>query len=93
MSVSTGRSWPLDTANPAPGVLPNAPSTNGYKGGFATDLMIKDLGIAIETAEEVEQQIKMGKTTSSIYAQAHDAGFGGEDFGAVYKLIKENLIK
>lgn len=93
MSVSTGRSWPLDTANPAPGVLPNAPSTNHYKGGFATDLMLKDLGIAIESAEEVGQQIKMGKTAGDFFAQAHDAGLGGEDFAAVYKLIKDNLIK
>jgi 3-hydroxyisobutyrate dehydrogenase len=67
MSVSTGRCWPIDTSNPAPGVLDNCPANNDYAGGFAVNLMIKDLHIALEAAEEVGAQAEAGKKTASIY--------------------------
>ncbi|RYE89270.1 MAG: 3-hydroxyisobutyrate dehydrogenase, partial [Oxalobacteraceae bacterium] len=44
MAVSTGRSWATEVCNPWPGVLPNAPASRGYSGGFGNDLMLKDLG-------------------------------------------------
>ena len=34
LSVCTANSWVIDTTNPRPGNLPNAPSTNNYEGGF-----------------------------------------------------------
>jgi 3-hydroxyisobutyrate dehydrogenase len=34
LSVSTGRSWCVDTYNPRPGVLENVPSSKNYNGGF-----------------------------------------------------------
>ena len=34
ISVSTGRSWCVDTYNPRPGVLENVPSSKNYNGGF-----------------------------------------------------------
>ena len=34
ISVSTGRSWCVDTYNPRPGVLENVPSSRDYNGGF-----------------------------------------------------------
>ncbi|WP_163374599.1 NAD-binding protein, partial [Escherichia coli] len=50
MAVSTGRSWATEVCNPWPGVLPNAPASRGYSGGFGNDLMLKDLGLAVEAA-------------------------------------------
>lgn len=34
ISVSTGRSWSLDSYNPRPGVLENVPASRDYNGGF-----------------------------------------------------------
>ena len=34
LSVSTGRSWCVDTYNPRPGILENVPSSRDYNGGF-----------------------------------------------------------
>jgi len=34
LSVSTSNSWVIDTTNPRPGNLPNAPASNNYNGGF-----------------------------------------------------------
>lgn len=46
LSVSTARSWSVDTYNPIPGYFPATPASRNYDNGFATDLMIKDLKLA-----------------------------------------------
>ncbi len=38
---------------PIPGLIPTAPSTNNYDGGFATTHMLKDVKLAIAAAEKV----------------------------------------
>lgn len=47
MKVSTSRCWSVDTYNPIPNYIANTPSCRDYDGGFACDLMLKDLGLAI----------------------------------------------
>lgn len=37
---------------PVPGILPDAPSSNGYKPGFRHELMVKDLTLGINAAKE-----------------------------------------
>jgi 3-hydroxyisobutyrate dehydrogenase len=46
MQKSSGGNWALEVYNPFPGVMPSAPASNDYAGGFLVDLMIKDLGLA-----------------------------------------------
>ena len=46
ISKSSGRNWATELYNPYPGVMPNAPASKEYAGGFGTDLMLKDLGLA-----------------------------------------------
>src|SRR5690606_39533265 len=60
MAVSTSRSWATEVCNPWPGVLENAPSSRGYTGGFGNDLMLKDLGLAVEAAMGVGATIPLG---------------------------------
>jgi len=47
INTSTGQCWSSQTYNPCPGVVPTAPSTNQYNGGFASELMTKDLLLAL----------------------------------------------
>ncbi|CAK0853658.1 unnamed protein product [Prorocentrum cordatum] len=42
LNTSSGRCWSSDTYNPCPGVMEGVPSSRGYTGGFACDLMIKE---------------------------------------------------
>jgi hypothetical protein len=42
-SSSSGQCWSLTNYCPVPGPVPNAPSNNSYKAGFASALMLKDL--------------------------------------------------
>ena len=41
LNMSTGRCWSSESYNPCPGVIMGIPSSNDYKGGFATGLMTK----------------------------------------------------
>ncbi len=87
MAVSTGRSWATEVCNPWPDVLPNAPSSRGYTGGFGNDLMLKDLGLAVEAAMRTGATIPLGELARNLYALNKQAGRGGLDFSSVVQLV------
>lgn len=89
MAVSTGRSWATEVCNPWPGVLENAPASRGYTGGFGNDLMLKDLGLAVEAAMGVGATIPLGELARNLYALNKQAGRGGLDFSSVVKLVSD----
>jgi 3-hydroxyisobutyrate dehydrogenase len=90
MAVSTGRSWATEVCNPWPGVLPHAPASRGYTGGFANDLMLKDLGLAAEAALGVGAAIPLGELARNLYALNNRAGRGGLDFSSIQSLLLSN---
>jgi 3-hydroxyisobutyrate dehydrogenase-like beta-hydroxyacid dehydrogenase len=67
---STGQSFMGDVVCPVPGVVEGAPSSNGYKLGFATDMMPKDLGLALEQAKEVGAPLVLGGPAIDLYRTA-----------------------
>ncbi|MEA9587715.1 MULTISPECIES: 3-hydroxyisobutyrate dehydrogenase [Xanthomonas] len=87
MAVSTGRSWATEVCNPWPGVLPNAPASRGYSGGFGNDLMLKDLGLVAESAVQAGVSIPLGELARNLYAMNSTAGNGALDFSSVIKLV------
>ena len=87
MAVSTGRSWATEVCNPWPGVLENAPASRGYTGGFGSDLMLKDLGLAVEAAMATGATIPLGELARNLYAMNRQAGRGELDFSSVVKLM------
>ena len=87
MAVSTSRSWATEVCNPWPGVLENAPASRGYSGGFGSDLMLKDLGLAAEAAVGVGASIPLGELARNLYAMNGQQGNGGLDFSSVVKLV------
>ena len=89
MAVSTGRSWATEVCNPWPGVLENAPASRGYTGGFGSDLMLKDMGLAVEAAMGVGATIPLGELARNLYAMNRQAGRGGLDFSSVVKVLSD----
>jgi len=89
INTSSGRCWSSDTYNPYPGVLENAPASRGYSGGFGTDLMLKDLGLACEAAKSVKQPVMLGGLAAQIYQTFSKLGNGHLDFSAVIQLFKK----
>ncbi|MEM5448685.1 MULTISPECIES: 3-hydroxyisobutyrate dehydrogenase [Paraburkholderia] len=88
MNTSTGRCWSSDTYNPYPGVIETAPSSRGYTGGFGTDLMLKDLGLATDAAKGVHQPAYMGALAQQLYQAMSSHGDGKLDFSAIIKLYR-----
>eukprot|EP00088_Acartia_fossae_P044066 TRINITY_DN4670_c0_g1_i2.p1 TRINITY_DN4670_c0_g1~~TRINITY_DN4670_c0_g1_i2.p1 ORF type:complete len:342 (+),score=89.46 TRINITY_DN4670_c0_g1_i2:54-1028(+) len=89
MGSATGRCWSVDTYNPCPGVLPNVPSSNDYKGGFGTALMTKDLGLAQDAATRAGAATPLGSLSHQIYRTMCNNGFAEKDFSSAFKFIQK----
>ena len=92
MKQSSGGNWALNVYNPYPGVMDGVPASRGYEGGFLVDLMTKDLGLAMDTAEQSRSSVPMGSLAKNLYRvhqQLHDAG--GLDFSSIQWLFKADL--
>jgi 3-hydroxyisobutyrate dehydrogenase len=89
MRRSSGGNWALEKYNPMPGVMEAAPASKNYAGGFGTDLMLKDLGLAQENAAAVRASTPLGGLARNLYAAHSLAGHGGLDFSSVLKLFQK----
>ncbi|AYF86354.1 3-hydroxyisobutyrate dehydrogenase [Pseudomonas sp. JS3066] len=88
INTSSGRCWSSEINNPFPGVLENAPASRGYSGGFGTDLMLKDLGLATEAARHAKQPVVLGAAAQQLYQTFSLQGYGGLDFSAIINLFR-----
>lgn len=87
MLQSSGRNWTLELYNPCPDVMPNVPSSNGYQGGFMVDLMKKDLGLAMEAANQSQSMTPMGALASNLYNIHSAQGNGTKDFSSIFEML------
>ena len=84
VSTSSGYSWTMNAYCPAPGVGPQSPADNGYKPGFAAELMLKDLRLSQAAAEAADADTPMGQAAAALYEQFVEAEDGkGMDFSAM----------
>jgi len=90
MRRSSGGNWALEKYNPMPGVMETSPASKSYAGGFGTDLMLKDLGLAQENAAAVRASTPLGGMARNLYAAHSLAGHGGLDFSSVLKLFQKS---
>ncbi|VXB28319.1 NAD-dependent L-serine dehydrogenase [Burkholderia sp. 8Y] len=86
INTSTGRCWSSDTCNPYPGIVETAPASREYSGGFGADLMLKDLGLAVDAARGAKQPVFMGAIAQQLYQSMSQQGLGGLDFSGIIKL-------
>ena len=84
VSTSSGYSWTMNAYCPAPGVGPKSPADNGYLPGFASELMLKDLGLSQMAAEAVDADTPMGERALELYRRfVEDEDGRGKDFSAM----------
>ena len=84
VSTSSGYSWSMNAYCPAPGVGPQSPADNGYKPGFAADLMLKDLRLSQQAAEAADADTPLGRAATDLYARFVEEEDGhGRDFSAM----------
>jgi 3-hydroxyisobutyrate dehydrogenase len=89
INTSSGRCWSSDTYNPYPGIMDNVPAARGYTGGFGSDLMLKDLGLATDAAKQAKQPVAMGAVAQQLYQLWSAQGAGGKDFSSIINLLKK----
>jgi 3-hydroxyisobutyrate dehydrogenase len=91
LNTSSGRCWSSDTYNPCPGVMEGVPSARGYTGGFACDLMVKDLGLATTAANSSKPRLglPMASLANQLYMMMSAHGSGHKDFSALYEFLNE----
>jgi len=85
MQSSSGNNWSLEKYNPFPGIMPNAPSSNEYKGGFLNKLMLKDLGLAAQISKNSDAETPMGDKARELYEELSELGLGELDFSSIQK--------
>ncbi|CAH0992456.1 3-hydroxyisobutyrate dehydrogenase [Sinobacterium norvegicum] len=93
MIKSSGCNWSLEKYNPMPGVMPTAPASNDYQGGFMVDLMLKDLGLAMEASLNSKSSIPMGAAARNLYNLHKNASTedqGGKDFSSIQQFYGQS---
>jgi len=88
ISKSSGNTWVMEKAHPVPGLVPRAASSRDYEGGFMTDLMAKDLGLAVSAARDLRVPVIVAPAAQQILRLASSHGLGRKDFTAIYSFLK-----
>jgi 3-hydroxyisobutyrate dehydrogenase len=84
---SSGHTWVMEHMHPVPGLQPKAASSHGYAPGFMTDLMCKDLGLAVDAARALRVPVFTAPAAQQVYRLASSHGLGRKDFTSVYTFL------
>ncbi|MBB3059844.1 3-hydroxyisobutyrate dehydrogenase [Microbulbifer rhizosphaerae] len=87
--ASSGGNWSLEKYNPYPGVMDGVPASSGYAGGFSVALMLKDLGLAMDTAAGSASSTPLGALAKNLY-QLHGSSEENRrlDFSSIQNLFR-----
>jgi 3-hydroxyisobutyrate dehydrogenase len=88
ISKSSGHTWAMEHMHPVPGLVAKAASSHDYAPGFMTDLMAKDLGLAVDAARQLRVPVVVSPAAQQILRLASSHGLGRKDFSAVYQFLK-----
>jgi 3-hydroxyisobutyrate dehydrogenase len=87
LTHATGDCTAVRTRLPVAGVVPDSPASHDWVPGFMTDLMAKDLDLALAYAAAARVPMATTATARQMLTAAQDAGYGREDFSAVAKVV------
>lgn len=82
-SNASGQTWSMTSYCPVKGVGPQSPADNDFAGGFASALMLKDLGLAMQGAKGVNAQVPMGELAAKWFEMHCEEGNAGMDFSSI----------
>jgi 3-hydroxyisobutyrate dehydrogenase len=83
IGVSAGASWQLSAQ------FPLRAFNGSFQPGFMTDLLHKDLGLALELAAEKQTSMPMTALARQLYEMARAAGYGREDYTSLLKVLED----
>jgi 3-hydroxyisobutyrate dehydrogenase len=88
IAKSSGNTWVMEHAHPVPGMVAKAPVNRDYAPGFMTDLMAKDLGLAVSAARDLRVPVFVAPAAQQLLRLASSHGLGRKDFSVVYEFLK-----
>jgi 3-hydroxyisobutyrate dehydrogenase len=88
IAKSSGATWVMEHMHPVPGIVDGAASSRQYTPGFMTDLMAKDLGLAVSAARDKRVPVVVAPAAQQLYRMASSHGLGRKDFSSVYQFLK-----
>lgn len=83
IGASSGASWQLSQQ------FPVRAFNGSFKPGFMTDLLHKDLGLALDLAAEYQTPIAMTALARQLYEMTRAAGYGRDDYTALLKVLEQ----
>jgi len=92
MNTATAKCWSSEVNNPHPAVaaVKNSPAANHYQGGFGSDLMLKDLGLAMDAAKDAGVALPLTSQSKELYRLVSSHGLGQKDFGVMLQFLRGN---
>jgi 3-hydroxyisobutyrate dehydrogenase len=88
-SKSSGQCWSLSTYCPVPGPVPGSPANRGYAPGFATALMLKDLGLSQQAAGSAGADTPLGAAALALYERYAAEGGAARDFSGIIEMLRK----
>jgi len=90
-SASSGDSWALRNWYPVAGVVETAAVNRDFEGGFAIDLMRKDVGLALQAGAGTDTDLPFATKVVEYLDQMSELGWGGKDSASLVKLFDGSL--
>jgi 3-hydroxyisobutyrate dehydrogenase len=87
LTHATGDCVAVRTRLPVPGVVADSPASTGWKPGFMTDLMAKDIDLALAFGATSGVPLATTAAARQLLTAASSAGYGREDFSSVAKVV------
>jgi 3-hydroxyisobutyrate dehydrogenase len=87
IAKSSGATWVMEKNHPVPGIDPKSAASRDYAPGFMTDLMAKDLGLAVNAAREKRVPVALAAAAQQIYRMASAHGLGRKDCASIYRFL------
>lgn len=87
-SKSSGQCWSMTNYCPVPGPVPTSPANRDYRPGFTAAMMLKDMRLSQQAAQQAGVNTPLGAAAQSIYGLFAAGGGAGSDFSGVIKLLR-----
>jgi 3-hydroxyisobutyrate dehydrogenase len=83
INISTGANWQLSNQ------FPLRAFNGNFNPGFMTDLLHKDLGLALNLAAENQTPVAMTSLARQLYEMARATGYGHDDYTVLLKVLEQ----
>ena len=95
MNTSTAKCWSCEVNNPHPFVaaIQNGAASRNYEEGFASSLMLKDVGLAVQAGDSSKVALPFGSLAKELYTLVDNTGHGKKDFSIMMEFLRGNLGK